>query len=118
MHFTIPGELMSLNEYTYANRGGWGHALKKEETDRVAEEAIQLEPVEGRALFRFTWYRKNRRTDPDNICFAKKLIMDGLQEAGIIENDGWSQVYGFDDRFEVDKDNPRVEVEITAKGQQ
>jgi len=35
-----------------------------------------------------------------------------MQQVGIIENDGWSQIAGFEDRFEVDKDNPRVEIEI------
>lgn len=102
-----------MNEYTYANRGGWGHANKKEETERVAWHAKQLDPVEERSHFKFTWYRENRRTDPDNIAFSKKFIMDGLQEAGIIDNDGWKQVASFQDVFKVDKDNPRVEIEIT-----
>ena len=30
----------------------------------------------------------------------------------ILKNDGWAEVTGFEDRFYVDKHNPRVEVEI------
>lgn len=60
----------------------------------------------------FHWFAKNRKKDPDNISSAKKFILDGLQEAGIIENDGWNQIAGFSDDFTVDKKNPRVVVEI------
>jgi len=116
MKLTFPGEYTTLNEYTYANRGGWGHALKKDETERIAWEAKHYEPITEKSVFKFTWYRKNRRTDPDNIAFSKKVILDGLQEAGIIENDGWKHIAGFHDYFKVDKDNPRVEVEIVSRG--
>ena len=31
-------------------------------------------------------------------------------EAGLIRNDGWRNVAGFKDRFDIDKDDPRVMV--------
>ena len=34
----------------------------------------------------------------------------------ILKNDGWAEVAGFEDRFYVDKRNPRVEVEIYEEG--
>lgn len=63
--------------------------------------------------FHFTWYCPNKRKDPDNISFAKKFILDGLQVAGVIENDGWKQIAGFSDAFYLDKQNPRVELTIS-----
>ena len=65
-----------------------------------------------KSVFKFTWYRKNRRTDPDNIAFAKKFLLDAMEEVGIIDNDGWKNVAGFIDDFFVDKSNPRVEIEL------
>ena len=69
-----------------------------------------------RGRFIFSWYEKNQRRDKDNIAFAKKFILDALQEMKILKNDGWAEVAGFEDRFYVDKHNPRVEVEIYEEG--
>jgi hypothetical protein len=56
------------------------------------------------ATFRFTWIEKDKRRNKDNIAFAKKYIFDGLVNAGIIKNDGWSEVRGFTDEFQVGKE--------------
>jgi hypothetical protein len=58
----------------------------------------------------FRWIEKNQQRDKDNIAFAKKFIIDSMQEWGIIPNDGWNQILGFADEFYVDKKNPRIEV--------
>ena len=34
----------------------------------------------------FEWHSSTRH-DPDNVAFAKKFILDGLQLAGVLEND-------------------------------
>jgi len=93
------------------------HKLKLQYTGLVACLARrQLRPVRsGRAHLSFVWYCRDRRKDPDNICSAKKFIIDGLVEAGILANDGWSQIATFSDCFEVDKDCPRVDVEISER---
>ena len=36
---------------------------------------------------RFTWVEGNRRRDIDNVAFAKKFVLDGLVQAGVIGND-------------------------------
>ena len=78
----------------------------------------QLKPVK-RAVIRFTWYEKNKRRDPDNISAAgKKPILDGLVEAGVLKDDGWSVIQGLEDRFIIDKVWPRVEVTITPTQQE
>ena len=40
------------------------------------------------------------------------FIQDALVKAGVISNDGWQEIVSFEDRFGVDKVNPRVEVII------
>lgn len=61
----------------------------------------------------FRWYEENTRRDKDNIAFAKKFILDALVELGILQGDGWKWMTGFSDSFFIDKDNPRIEIEIT-----
>ncbi|WP_270273206.1 hypothetical protein [Enterococcus gallinarum] len=38
--------------------------------------------------------------------------MDGMIEARVIANDGWGEIANFEHRFEVDKDFPRIEIEL------
>jgi len=117
MKFILQGEYCTLNQYSDAERTHYryGASIKKAETARAVYELKQQwdgtmpdVPVE----IIISWWRKNRRTDPDNIVFAKKFILDAMQEVGILENDGWNQVCGFTDDWGVDKDNPRVEIEL------
>ena len=64
----------------------------------------------------YTWYEPNKRRDKDNISsFGRKVIQDALVGAAVLKDDGWKHVVGFSDRFEVDKENPRIEVRIIEK---
>ena len=64
----------------------------------------------------YHWYEKDRRRDKDNICaFGRKVIQDALVKARFLRNDGWKNIAGFEDRFYVDKDKPRVVVEIYGR---
>lgn len=118
VHFTIPGTLPGLNEVTQANRTHWaaGAKQKKTLTDGIAwvlrEQARSMTQQIGLADYFFTWYERNRKRDPDNIASATKYVMDALQAAGIIANDGWKNVKSIRHEFEVDADTPRTEVEI------
>jgi len=110
--FVILGEFITLNEYIDRERSNKYAAasIKEEETERVQWEMKQYKPLPLVPLFfEFHWYRKNRRTDPGNIGFSIKFIMDGMVKEGILENDGWKQIKGFSHHFYVDKENPRVE---------
>ena len=118
MKFILLGEFCTLNEYSSAERTHYryGASIKKAETARAAHE-LRIQQWEGetpvpKSIFKFTWYRKNRRTDPDNFVFSRKFFLDAMQEVGILENDGWKQIAGFEDRWEVDKENPRVVIEL------
>ena len=52
------------------------------------------------------------KRDLDNVAFFKKFINDAIVKSGLIINDNQKYIKGFRDYFEIDKDNPRVEVEI------
>lgn len=112
----IPHELPDLNTTIAESKRHWSRysKLKREYTDLVAALARRkLRPVfSGRVHLEFVWYCRNRRKDPDNICSAKKFVIDGLVSAGILQDDGWKQVSSFSDTFEIDKVNPRVEIVI------
>ena len=116
MRLVIPGRLPGLNEYTKACRANRqaGAALKRD-----AEEVIMWEikrQLRGKKFERvsiaFQWFEPNKKRDLDNICFAKKFVLDSLQKSGVLVNDGWGQIAGLSDAFAVDKENPRVVVEI------
>ena len=114
MKFTIKGELPDLNQIIAASKSHYGaySSMKKKNTELVQWSAKGLEKVD-RADFIITWYCKNRRKDKDNITGGGlKMILDGLVVAGILENDGWKQIGDISHKFEVDKENPRIEVEI------
>ena len=109
-------ELPTLNQIINESKQHWAKysTPKKKFTELVRLEAIRqgLEIKEYPANFIFSWYRKNKRTDKDNIIVGQKYILDGLVLAELLPNDGWEFVGNLIHHFQVDKDNPRVEVEI------
>ena len=120
MKITLQGEFTTLNEYIDAERTNRYAAaeLKKTETMRVKLDTLDV------AFDRFSypldvtvvWYRANRRSDPDNVSAAIKFILDGLQHSNIIEGDGWKHINSICHVFEIDKNNPRVEIHLESVG--
>ena len=114
----IKGELPTLNDYTKANRvNKYVGAQAKKLATMVCEMATKEAMSKGLTVetpFSITchWYTKNNRKDHDNVAFGIKFIQDGMMAAGLMENDGPKQVGNIHHLFQVDKDNPRVEVEI------
>jgi Holliday junction resolvase RusA-like endonuclease len=118
MNLIIHGKLPSLNDYTKANRSHYhvGAKLKKRVEEIIGWEIkSQLRGVfvKNPCYVKFNWYEANKKRDLDNIASAKKFIFDALVKSGVLKNDGWKQVTGFSDSFFIDKENPRIEVEIT-----
>lgn len=113
IRFTIPGELPSMNQIIAKSKQHYGAyaAMKKKYTGLVIEHANDVQPI-GKADFVITWYCKNKRIDPDNTSAGVKFLLDGLVEAGVMENDGWGNINSLTHIFQIDKENPRVEVEI------
>lgn len=115
---TIPGRLPGLNEYTNACRTNpkKGNQMKAE-----AQEAVMWQILakmrrckfERPVFLLFTFYEQDRRRDKDNVAsFARKVVQDALVKCGTLQDDGWDHVTGYLDRFEVDKENPRIVVEF------
>jgi|LAHU01.1.fsa_nt_gb Holliday junction resolvase RusA-like endonuclease len=104
--FRIDGRLMGLNEYVNACRSHWSQANRaKAENDEIVFWAIKqahLKPIVGAFDMSVEWHEELRGTkhrDVDNIRFGVKFILDALQEAGVIGNDGWREVRSITDSF-------------------
>lgn len=119
MKITIQGELPTTNDiiaaqntqnrYVYAN-------MKKDYTALAMMSALNKSKITNKVDLHFTWICKNKRKDPDNISGGAKFILDGLVKAKVLENDGWKQINSIRHDFEIDKDNPRVEITIKEQG--
>lgn len=113
---TIPGELPDMNQIIKMSKQHYGSYSRKKKiyTEEVAKACLSVKnkKISGKVAVTCEWMARNRRKDPDNISAGVKFILDGIVEAGILPNDGWSQVEKIDHYFKVDKRNPRVEVTI------
>lgn len=114
----IHGRLPGLNELIDAERRHRQAGAKlKKDAERVVRMYIRQQfrgyrPKTPVTLY-YYYYEPNRRRDLDNIAgFAHKVIQDSLVKEGILANDGWEYIKGFFDSFSVDKQFPRIEVEI------
>jgi len=114
----ITGELPDLNKIIEASKQHWGkyNSFKKKYTHLAAIQArVQLNPVTIYPVaITIDWYCRSRQRDPDNISHAKKYVIDGLVKADILKSDGFKYIAEFQDRFFVDRSNPRVEITIQS----
>ncbi len=78
-------------------------ADRREKLTRIYKYPVQL---------KITWYEPNKRRDVDNITFAVKFILDELVKERILQDDSQKYVCDIINKVRVDKDNPRIEVEI------
>lgn len=61
----------------------------------------------------YTFYEPDRKRDLGNLLFVDKIFEDALQVCGVIKNDNQNFVKGITaNEVQIDKDNPRVVVEI------
>ena len=114
LRFIIPDRLPGLNDYTKANRANMyqGANMKKSEVQKIALYIPKWRQYDGKVIVEFRWYEKDERRDPDNIVFAKKFILDALVNSGVLKGDSLKYIIGFVDKVDVDKKNPRIEVDI------
>lgn len=115
---TIPGKLNNLNDYIAAERTNRHKGAKmKASNEKIVSAAIRQcmrgVRINQQVFMHYKWYEPDKRRDLDNISsFGRKVIQDALLKAGVLKNDGWQNIAGFSDSFEVDKKNPRIEVYI------
>lgn len=98
-------KLPSLNEYIAAckiHRGRWnkGNDMKQEAQTAMLWYLRRLPKFTKPVKIKFIWVsERGDRRDLDNISFAKKFILDALQECGKLSNDNRKHVVGFTDEF-------------------
>lgn len=115
--FEIDKRLIGLNEYTKYNRANkyMGAKAKQNEQEYIMwciRRDLGNIKIEKPVIGHFAWIEENKRRDLDNICFAKKFILDALVEAGILKNDNRKIVTNFTDSFGyADKSKVIVELE-------
>ena len=109
----IPMKLPSLNEYVNVCRTNAYMASKfKKDLERGIGMCIEkmprfMNPVE----IHFHWIEGNKRRDLDNICFAKKFILDAMVKQGKLKDDNRKCVTAFTDTFSYDTET-KVILEI------
>ena len=114
----IPGKLPGLNDYIAAERANRhkGAKMKADSGNIVAaaiRQCLRGVRIENPVYMEYAWHEPNKRRDKDNVSsFGRKVIQDALVQRGVLKDDGWKHVVGISDRFDVDKENPRIEVLI------
>ncbi len=115
MKYTIQGRLPTLNDYIDAcNSSRYaGNNLKQWWENYISAYLRPLQRILKPVEITYKWYEPNRRRDPSNISGGgRKFIEDALVKRGILRGDGWRDMAGFSDEFYIDKDNPRIEIDI------
>ena len=104
--YIIQMKLPSLNEYINDCRTNKFVAAKKKakvESD-IAWFLGKMPQYNKPIKIHFTWVEDNKRRDLDNICFAKKFILDAMVKAGKLKDDNRKCVTAFTDSFMYDKE--------------
>ena len=107
---------VSLNEYIKAERTDKYKAAKTKNLQTshvhwlIKEQKFKLEDCKHDVVF--NWHKPNNKKDHDNICFAKKFILDGLVMAKVIPDDGSRYIGNFQDKFIIDKSKDYVWCEV------
>lgn len=109
----IPFRLPSLNNYINECRKNRfaGAKMKKEVESDIGWYINRLPQYTKPIKIHFLWIEENKRRDYDNICFAKKFILDSMVKAGKLKDDNRNFVAGFTDDFDYGKSS-KVILEI------
>lgn len=97
----IPLKLPSLNDYTRACRSNkfLGAKMKQDLEQQIGIYLIGLPKFDKPIKINFTWVEGNKRRDLDNVCFAKKFILDAMVKFGKLKDDNRKCVTEFTDTF-------------------
>lgn len=120
MKFVIEGRLDGLNDYIRACRTNFyvGNNMKQK-NQKAVKKAIKKAKLHKATKYpvklKIAWYEPNVKRDIDNITFSSKFILDELVKSEIMCDDSQKYVSEIQHSVKVDKDNPRIEVEIIEK---
>lgn len=113
--FIVEGRLPGYNEL---HQSSWQKSarIKNAAMDTAIMYALQVKPITEPVQIRLSCYEPNAKRDPDNVISgASKVILDMLQKYGKLPNDNRRWVRLVFDPVEVDREHPRIEVEITER---
>ena len=115
----IPMKLPSLNEYINVCRTNPYKASKfKKDLERdIGKYVSWLPTFDNPIKIHFHWVEDSKRRDLDNVCYAKKHILDALVKMGKLKDDNRKFVTGFTDSFSYDKEAKVVLEIITEVGE-
>jgi Holliday junction resolvase RusA-like endonuclease len=113
----IYGTFPNYNNFVAAaNRNRFAaNAMKhKAQTEIIRQLNLhELKPFEPPIWIEYTFYEKNKRRDKDNVAgFFHKVFQDALVELQLLPDDGWHFIEGWSDQFGIDKEYPRIEINI------
>lgn len=105
----LPLSLPGLNEIIDASKKHWSvyAKMKKKWGHTVAlyAKSQRFARIEKPSHFEFEWMEATAHRDPDNVSSGgRKVILDALQGAGLLENDNAKWVLSFADVFSYGKD--------------
>lgn len=118
MKIEIPLKLPSLNDYTKWCRGNKYLAAKKkaEIESEIGLYLAEMPKWDNPIKIHFTWVEGNKRRDLDNVCFAKKFILDSMVKHNKLKDDNRKCVTAFTDSFEYGKETKVIlEIEEVEK---
>ncbi len=116
--FTIKGRLDSMNTTDRDQRNPryrfFGALRRKRVKQQVALCILynRVPTFSGTVKVHIRWVEKDKRRDIDNIRSGAKVILDSLVKMGRIRNDSQKWLTALTDNYEVNKENPRIEVTI------
>lgn len=101
MILMIPYKFPSFNDYVRECRRNKfaGAKMKKDIENDIAIFIKSLPRFENPITIHFHWIEGTKRRDLDNICFAKKFILDALVKCGKLKDDNRNYVTAFTDTF-------------------
>lgn len=110
----IPFKLPSLNQYINECRKNRfaGAKMKKDIEKDIGWYINTLPKYQKPIKIHFHWIEGNKKRDLDNVCFAKKFILDSMVKSGKLKDDNRNYVTGFTDTFEHGNET-KVILEIT-----
>lgn len=105
MRYEINMKLPSFNDYTKVCRTNKYMAgkFKADLEKQIGMFLIKMPKWTKPIKIHFTWVEGNKRRDLDNICFAKKFILDAMVKHGKLVDDNRKCVCAFTDSFEYGK---------------
>jgi Holliday junction resolvase RusA-like endonuclease len=117
--FTIKGRLDSMNRTLKIPRWRFAQSRRRALVKYHVGSwvmAAQIPQFKGPVKIHVRWVERDKRRDRDNIRSSIKPILDALVIQERIVNDSQKWLVELTDSYDVDKENPRIEVTIEDAG--